>query len=338
MSNGVPVMRVMITGAAGFIGGYLARYCGEAGCSVLGLGIGEPGDEWTGGVFEQCDVRNGVRLSKLISAFRPDRIFHLAAQSYPTVSLIEPRETIETNVGGTVNLFEGVRAAGLKPVVVVACSSAEYGLVACDKLPVREDHPLRPLHPYGVSKVAQDLLAAQYFANYAIPAIRIRIFNTTGPGKMGDVCSDLVKRTVEIELEMQPPSLRVGNLSNRRAIVDVRDLVHGLWLSAECGEAGEVYNLGGERIYSIEEVIETIRGHSRQAFNIKQDPVLMRDCDEAVIAGDIGKFRRRSGWVAGIDLSTTLEDMLDWWRDRLTSVSISDRFVSDSQFQDLRPE
>src|SRR5581483_10056529 len=129
-----------------------------------------------------------------------------------TVSLEQPLETMQINAGGTVNLFEAVRHMSKMPVVVVACSSAEYGPVAAADLPVREDHPLRPLHPYGVSKVAQDLLTAQYFANYEIPCVRIRIFNTTGPGKLGDVCSDLAKRAIEIELGLRPPALTVGNL------------------------------------------------------------------------------------------------------------------------------
>src|SRR5215469_14205222 len=269
-------MKVMITGAAGFIGGFLAMHCLEAGCSVLGLGISEPRDDWTGGAFDRCDVRDEARLSHLISTFQPDRIFHLAAQSYPTVSLSQPRETIDINVGGTVNLFESLRMANIKPVVVVACSSAEYGPVASSDLPVRENHPLRPLHPYGVSKVGQDLLAAQYFANYSIPCVRIRIFNTTGPGKIADVCSDLTKRAAEIELGLRAPILTAGNLNKRRAICDVRDLVRGLWLSAECCEHGEVYNLGSDKIYSIEELIDAIRVEMRAPFTIEQDPALMR--------------------------------------------------------------
>ena len=162
-------MKVMITGAAGFIGGFLARQCMEAGCSVLGFDVVDPEVAWHGADFERCDIRDAVRVAQLISAFRPDRIFHLAAQSYPTVSLTQPRETMDINAGGTVNLFECVRDAAIRPVIVVACSSAEYGFVASQDLPVRETHPLQPLHPYGVSKVAQDLLAAQYFTNYAIP-------------------------------------------------------------------------------------------------------------------------------------------------------------------------
>jgi len=312
-------MKVMITGAAGFIGGFLMKRCLEAGCSVLGLGISDPGDGWVGAAFEHCDIRDATRLLQLMLTFRPDRIFHLAAQSYPTVSLLQPRETIDINVGGTVNLFECVRAAAIMPVIVVACSSAEYGPVASRDLPVREGHPLHPLHPYGVSKVAQDLLAAQYFGNYSIPVVRIRIFNTTGPGKIDDVCSDLTRRAVEIELGIQAPFLRVGNLTKRRAIVDVRDLVRGLWLSAECCAAGEVYNLGGDRIYAIQEVIQKIRAHVKVAFSLQQDSTLMRSCDEPVIAGDITRFRSCSGWAPEIELERTLRDMLDWWRERVAS-------------------
>ncbi len=316
-------MKVMITGAAGFIGGFLARHCLEAGCSVLGIGLGEPEEKWNGGGFEICDVRDATHLSKLLSTFRPDRVFHLAAQSYPTVSLIEPRETLDINVGGTVNLFEGLRNAGLRPEVVVACSSAEYGPVASQDLPVREDHPLQPLHPYGVSKVAQDLLAAQYFANYAFHSIRIRIFNTTGPGKLGDVCSDLAKRAVEIEMGSRPPVLLVGNLTTRRALADVRDMARGLWLSCERCEAGEVYNVGGSQIYSVQEIIDAIRRDVAVPFKIEQDPALVRACDEPTIAGDTTKFRNCTGWRPEIDLSVTLRDMLKWWRNRLATILAS---------------
>ena len=134
------------------------------------------------------------------------------------------------------NLFECVRASAVLPWWLLRAQVRNTGQLRASDLPVREDHPLRPLHPYGVSKVGQDLLAAQYFANYRIPCVRIRIFNTTGPGKIGDVCSDLTRRAVEIELGMRPPSLMVGNLT-KRAIIDVRDLVRGLWLVSRvlCG-------------------------------------------------------------------------------------------------------
>src|SRR5208282_1502049 len=158
---------------------------------------------------------------------------------------------------------------------------------------------------------------AQYFANYSIPAIRIRIFKTTGPGKLGDVCSDLAKRAVEIEMGIRPPSMAVGNLVNRRSIVDVRDLVQALWLSAKYCKAGEVYNIGGDDIYSVQELVDAIRAQLGLSFDVDQRPELMRPCDELTIAGDNAKFRSRCAWTPKIRLATTLRDMLEWWRARL---------------------
>jgi GDP-4-dehydro-6-deoxy-D-mannose reductase len=224
---------------------------------------------------------------------------------------------MDGNVGGTINVFEGLRSTGVSALVVVACSSAEYGLVASKDLPVKEDHALAPLHPYGVSKVAQDLLAAQYFVNYKLPTVRIRIFNTTGPSKVGDVCSDLTRRAAEIELGLRSPCMMVGNLTPRRTILDVRDMVHALWVAAERGEPGDVYNVGSNSIYSIQELLDIVRAKAKVPFTIEQDPALLRPSDEPVIAGDIAKFKQRTGWTEEIDADRTLQDMLEWWREEL---------------------
>ncbi len=315
----------MITGGAGFIGGFLTKHCMDAGSRVLGIDVVAPPTGTAVDEFELCDVRNSDWLTELISKFRPDRIFHLAAQSHPVVSLAQPRETIEINVNGTVNLFESVRTTGIETVIVVACSSAEYGFVDERDLPVRECHPLNPLHPYGVSKVAQDMLAAQYFANYAIPTIRLRIFKTTGPGKHDEVCSDLTRRAVEIELGIRPASVPVGNLTSRRSIVDVRDLVQALWSSPARCEVGEVYNLGGDDVYSVREIVDLIRAQVTTSFKIEQQHELMRACDEPVTTGDNSKFRGRCPWEPRIRLAETLRDMLNWWR---TELSVSHETAS----------
>lgn len=316
-------MNVWITGAAGFIGGYLARYCVERGCTVLGADIREPENGSVSGDFEYCDVRDPNRVLQTIAAFRPDKIYHLAAQSYPTVSMEQPLGTMVTNAGGTVNVIEAVRAVGIDPVVVVACSSAEYGNVAAEDLPVRENHALQPLHPYGVSKVAQDLLAAQYFANYGLKTVRIRIFNTTGPGKTGDICSDFTRRAVEVELGIRPSPMAVGNLATRRAIIDVRDMVRGLWLASEHSNWGEVYNLGGTAIHSGAELIEEIRPNISKPFTVWQDPALVRTCDEPVIAGDISKFQQCCDWKPEIGIAQTVREMVGWWRTRLASETVA---------------
>jgi GDP-4-dehydro-6-deoxy-D-mannose reductase len=309
-------VKVLITGSSGFIGGFLAAYCANAGSSVLGIDIKEP-TAASSGSFERCDVRDFDRLSKLISEFGPERIFHLAAQSCPTTSLVEPQKTIESNVVGTVNLFESLRALELRPIVVVACSSAEYGPIAPEDLPVRETHPLHPSHPYGVSKVAQDLLALQYFTNDSIPAIRLRIFKTTGPGKLGEVCSDLARRAVEIEMGIRPPVMPVGNLTSHRSIVDVRDLVGALGSSADYCTPGEVYNVGGSNNYSVQELIEAIRAQVSVFFTVNQRPELMRLVDEPVTTGNNSKFEACTGWHPKIPLDITLRDIMSWWRTRL---------------------
>jgi GDP-4-dehydro-6-deoxy-D-mannose reductase len=306
-------MNVLITGASGFIGGYLVKQCLEAGSSVLGIDVREPGQTWAGAEFEHCDVRDQERLFDIISTFGPQRIFHLAAQSHPTESLVRPRETMDTNVGGTINLFESLRASRVRALVVVACSSAEYGKVANEDLPVRETHSLLPLHPYGVSKVAQDLLAAQYFANYSVPSIRLRIFNTTGPGQRGDVCSDLASQAIEIEMGVRPPLMVVGNVTNRRAILDVRDLVHAIWMSSEHCSPGEVYNVGADQTSSVQDLIEMIRAQLSVTFEVEQDPAIMRACDEPIVAGDNSKFRSCCAWMPKFQLATTICDMLNWW-------------------------
>lgn len=314
-------MKVLITGSAGFVGGVLTSYVREAGHSVLGIDIKMPEGPRPGSQFELCDVRDEDQLQRIIDTFRPERVFHLAAQSYPTVSLVHPWQTMETNAGGTVRLFETLRTVGIKPMVVVACSSAEYGPIDAADVPVREDHPLRPIHPYGVSKVAQDLLAYQYFVNYQMPTVRIRIFNTTGPTKIGDVCSDLTKRAAEIEMGLRPPELPVGNTNTRRALQDVRDLVTALWISAERCEPGEVYNVGGSRAFSVQEVIERIRQLTASPFKIVQEPALTRACDEPVIWGDTSRFAAATGWMPTVDVADTIGHMLDWWRSRLASES-----------------
>jgi nucleoside-diphosphate-sugar epimerase len=309
-------VNVFITGAAGFIGGYLARYCADRGCRVLGVDL-EPGDPPPGAAFEFCDVRDAERLARLLQQFAPDRVFHLAAQSSPVVSVQQPWRTLEINTAGTINLLEAVRGIAGRPAVVIACSSGQYGTVRREDLPVREDHPFRPAHPYGISKVAQDLLAAHYFERHGVRSIRMRIFNTTGPGKIGDVCSDLTKRAIEIDAGLRPPPLPVGNLTSVRAIGDVRDLVHGLWLAAERCRPGDAYNIGATHVYSVQDVVDIIGGHLRRALLARQDPELVRDYDEPVIAGDVSKFVGCSGWVPGIDLGATIRDMLDWWAARL---------------------
>ena len=311
-------MKVLVLGATGFVGSYLVERALAAGHDVLGTSYNPTIDprDWAG--FQdrivRCDIRYREQTDRVIAGFRPDVVYLLSAQSYPALSWQAPIETLDTNVLGTANVYESIRAAGIDPVVVVACSSAQYGEVQADAIPVKEEHPLRPLHPYGISKVATEMLALQYWSNWKIRSVCARIFNTTGARKTGDVCADLTQRVARIEAGQIPPVLKVGNQDTWRAITDVRDLASALELLAEKGEAGGVYNISGGRTYQIRELVERVVAAARVPIAVETDPALLRPSDENVIFGDSGRLVARTGWKQQVDIATTLGDMIAYWR------------------------
>jgi len=314
-------MRIFITGMSGFIGGHLAARMLEEGHQVWGTYFIKKElrslDALKGRITPiHCDVRDRRSLRAALARARPDRVYHLAAQSFPTVSWAYPALTMDTNAQGTINLFEALLWSKLRPRVLVAGSSAIYGFVAPEEVPVKEEHPLRPLHPYGVSKVAQEMLAYQYFKNSGIWANTARIFNTTGPGKVHDVCADFASQVARIEYRRQRNPMRVGNLAPRRDITDVRDQVLGLEAILEKGSPGEAYNLCSARAVAIQEVLDRLVAMSTTSIEVVVDKKLLRPTDEPVIMGDNGKVVRATGWRPGITLSRTLKDTLDHWRQR----------------------
>lgn len=311
-------MKSLVTGYGGFIGGHLVELLLAKGEELL-CTFFRPTTEMSlhipGSKVLECDIRNKNLVFSLLQDFKPHRIYHLAAQSYPTSSWDDPWYTIETNVIGTINIFEGLRNLSLNCMVLNACSSAQYGYVTEDEVPICESHSFKPLHPYGISKVAQEMLAYQYYKNFNIKTISVRIYNTTGPRKVNDVCSDLTRRIVEIEKGINPTNeLRVGTLKTRRSIIDVRDTIRAFPLALDKATVGETYNLSGEKVYSIQEIVDILRNIVEVDFTVKQDPKLMRPTDEPIIYGDSAKFTQETGWKPEIPLRNTLLDMLDYWR------------------------
>lgn len=319
-------MNVVVTGAGGMVGSHMVELLHARGENVIGTYYKPTVDikELPGEIrMLECDVRYAPSVEKIIMEYMPDQIYHLAAQSYPTVSWDRPYETIETNVNGTIAVFEAVKNvrkfknASYDPIVVVACSSAEYGEtlneLEGDKVYVKETAELKPLHPYGVSKTGQDLISFQYFMNDHIRCIRARIFNSTGTRKVNDVTSDFTHRAVEAE-RSGVYELRVGNLETRRAIMDQRDLVHALMLLAEKGTPGDVYNISSERIYQMKDIVKMIENQIGHEFEICVDPTLLRPTDEKIIVGDVTKIKTDTGWKQEVSMEQTIADMLDYWR------------------------
>ena len=321
-------MNILVTGAGGMVGSHMVELLHATGENVIGTYYKPTTDikEISPDIkMIECDVRYPSSVEKVIMEYQPKQIYHLAAQSYPTVSWERPYETIETNINGTIAVYEAIKKVrkmidkDYDPMVVVACSSAEYG-ETLNKLEdtevyVKETAELLPLHPYGVSKVGQDLISFQYFMNDHIRCIRARIFNSTGTRKVNDVTSDFTYRAVQAE-RTGVYKLRVGNLETRRAIMDQRDLVNALMLLAEKGTAGEVYNISSEHIYQMKDIVSMIEEQIGHKFEIKVDPALLRPTDEKIIVGDVTKLKRDTGWEQNIPMKQTIADMLDYWRSK----------------------
>jgi GDP-4-dehydro-6-deoxy-D-mannose reductase len=306
----------LVTGATGFIGTHLVRHLLAKGWSVVGT-YATPGvDAPDGGPnlqLLQCDLRDSVRVKQLFGKSAFSHVFHLGAQSLPALSWRDPVSTFESNIMGSLHLFEAIREIKRPPVVVSACSGAEYGDVPRSAIPVTESHPLSPLHPYGISKMCVDRLAQVYSRNYRIPTVTIRLFNTTGPGKTNDAPSDFVRQLIRIKKGLQESAIEVGSLKPQRAFLDVSDAVSGFYLAATRGKHGQVYNLCADKTYQIAQVLQAAIDLSGVAVRIRPSSHLMRPSDEKIIFGSTRKFRRDTGWTSRKTLDQTLAAMFDYW-------------------------
>ncbi len=316
-------MRALITGINGFVGGHLAEHLlattdwhlsGVAREASLAL------PSLRGEVAAlTADLMDADATRRVVREARPDAIVHLAAQAHPPTSFRDPAGTLTTNILMQLNLFEAIRATDLDPVVLVVCTGEEYGAVRPDEVPVNEDAPLRPVSPYAVSKVAQDMLAYQYYAAYGLKTIRVRPFNHTGPRQEDRYApTAFAHQIARIEAGLQPPVVKVGNLEAQRDYTDVRDIVHAYRLAVTDGEPGAVYNLGSGRPVAIRWILDTLVAMSQVAIEIEPDPERMRPADVPIIACDASRFRARTGWQPQIPLHQTLRDVLDDFRARVS--------------------
>ena len=306
----------LVTGAEGFIGSHLVKFLQRKGWNVVGtyrLHGTNSFPQLPCLSFVQCDLRNGQAVTQLITQYQPTHIFHLGAQSLPTVSWADPVGTFESNVMGSLHLLEAARHLNRSPVFISACSSAEYGHVPPSAIPVSEEQPLQPLHPYGISKVCLDLLAREYFLDYRIPIVNLRIFNTTGPGKTDDAPSDFVRQLIRIKKGLQPPVIEVGNLKPRRAFLDVNDTVRGFYLAALKAKRGEAYNVCATTTQAIGGILQTAIRLSAVKAEIRPVARLMRPSDEKIIFGSTDKLRRHTGWRPIFSIEQTLSSMLKYW-------------------------
>ena len=318
--------RVLVTGVTGFAGSHLVDYLlTRSDCEIVGIqrwrsrteNIEHFADRIT---LLECDLRDATSTFDTVARVRPDWVFHLAAQSFVPTSWIAPTESLTTNVLAQVNLFEAVRRLQLPCRIQLACSSEEYGLVHPDEIPIRETNPLRPLSPYAVSKVAQDMLGYQYWMSWKVDSVRTRGFNHEGP-RRGPVfvASDFAKQIADIERGRKPPVVHVGNLEARRDFTDVRDMVRAYWLAVNHGKPGEVYNIATGNGIKISELLNRIIALANVEVRIEVDPDRLRPSDVEILIGDASRFKADTGWEPRIPFEQTLRDLLAYWRTTLSA-------------------
>lgn len=308
--------RALITGASGFAGRHLARtLAAEGNWEIIGLSARPHpvGPELHHHLV--CDLLNAELTRRTLTQWKPDVIFHLAAVSYVPHSYADPAGTLVNNAVGEINILEAARHLEPPPVVLIVSSSDVYGLVHPEELPITEQQPFRPISPYGVSKIAQDMIGLQYYLSYHLPVVRVRPFTHIGPGQSERFAiANFARQIAQAEAGQAPPVLLVGNLDVERDLLDVRDVVRAYRLVADVRYAGEVYNIARGESWSLREVVDQLLAMATVPMTVRDDPARLRPIDVPVLRGDATALRAATGWSPTIPFAQTLRDILDYWR------------------------
>lgn len=313
-------MKALITGISGFAGSHLAEFLLDKKYKVFGTFYDKNTFSNLNGFIDKirlfkCDIRNYNDLKTIIEKVRPDEIYHLAAISFVPASLKNPKLTFDTNLYGTLNLYEAIIELKIEPKILFVGSADEYGSIKNSDLPIREDCHLCPINPYSISKASADFLSYFYYKNYHLNIIRVRPFNHIGPRQSPDfVCSNFAKQISEIEKGIKDPIVEVGNLEVKRDFTDVRDMVKAYWFSIQKCQSGEVYNICSENAISIKRVLDGFLKMSNIYIKVIKDPKRIRVSDITLFFGDSTKFRKQTNWKQEVSFEKTQQDILNYWR------------------------
>jgi GDP-4-dehydro-6-deoxy-D-mannose reductase len=315
-------MRILVTGCTGFVGGYLVEELAAAKSHAI-FGISRRPDRAAesgplAGKLAQlrrCDLAGRSAIEAVLRDVKPERIFHLAGYPHVGRSFQEADAAWEANLTATRNLYEAILHWGGKPRILQVSSGLVYGQPEADDPLIDEQEPLRPDSPYAASKAAADLVGFQYARSAELAIVRVRAFNHIGPRQSPEFAvPHFARQIAAIEHGRQPPLLETGDLSPRRDLTDVRDMVHAYVLLMERGEAGEVYNVGTGEARSMQAVLDRLLSMAKVRVEVRQDASLLRAKETAALRANAAKLRAATGWSPRFTLDETLRDILEYWR------------------------
>ncbi len=271
------------------------------------------------------DLNDQSSLIRALGDIEPDYIFHLAAQSYPLTSFTAPIDTLETNILGTCRLLESVRLLRQEPVIHVCASSEVFGRVPAEKLPINEECSFHPASPYAISKVGTDLIGRYYAEAYGMTVMTTRMFTHTGP-RRGDVFAEstFAKQIALIEAGFQEPVVKTGNLESLRTWADVRDAVRAYYMLVTVKpQSGAYYNIGGAFTCTVGDMLRKLLSFSSvKDIRVETDPARLRPIDADLQVPDTSKFTEHTGWKPEIPFETTMQDLLDYWREKIRRTGV----------------
>ncbi|MDD5659277.1 MAG: GDP-mannose 4,6-dehydratase [Actinomycetota bacterium] len=320
-------MRILITGINGFVGGHLANYlCGMNGNDeIVGLDINTCNfyERFKGEANKikliNVDLTDSGKVEELIKDYKPEHVYHLAAQASVSESWKNPIETFKVNVFGGINILESIRKYYAICKFLSVCTAEEYELMKNNGSAITEDVKINPTNPYAISKAALDYFSTTYFLAYKIPVFVSRSFNHIGPGQSERfVCSDFAKQIAEIEKGLREPVVYVGNLAAYRDFLDVRDVIKAYYYIVNKGKAGEVYNICSGQKQKISDLLDILLSYSKTgSIEIKTDNLKLRPIDNEIIFGDNSKLKKHTGWSPDYTIKQALKDTLEYWRQKV---------------------